>query len=168
MITSTEFDSLKARCKHVLRKDLGLAHFKVDENGDFRFRFERRNVVLIFDATDPSFLWLRMPYIYYSPEADAAHNAVVERAMNAANLHCKMVKVARGVQPDADGDLVVSAGIGFLANDVAAIDADTLERYLFQLKSGVATFHEAIASSGDEAREELAPAVTVPRNASVH
>lgn len=162
MITSAEFDALKARCNHIIQDELSLAGFKKDKDGDFAFRYERRTFVLVFHSEDPAFIWLRLPCFFWYPGREAGLQERVDRAINQVNFNTKMVKLARNLSPDKDGDYGVSASVSMVLTGLDAIDADSFERYLQILRVGEADFMQLISED-----EPNLPKPVQPQSAAV-
>lgn len=149
MLTTQDLPALKERFRQLIH-ELGLVGLREDEDGDFMFRYERRTMLLIFDASDPTFLWLRLPNFHCYPAGDDAMEARVAEALNMVNGRCKLVKLTRTRAPDDEGNLIVSSAVSFLVCDLEAISPEQLERFLAAAKLGAVEFMDFVREEPEE------------------
>jgi hypothetical protein len=135
LITKKDVPALKERLRKILKEELGLASFEEDDDGDFVFRFERIPFLMVFEADDPAFLWIRRDN-YRLKKPDAETLTQIDACINEANSVGKLVKLFRSTKPDPHGDYVLYATVAILIDDIATLSADTIDRCLFHIKVG--------------------------------
>jgi hypothetical protein len=148
---ATRVEQVRERVRQLLQVDLALASLKENTRGDFLVRYEATNAVVVFDPEDPLFIWLHDGGLCWIKADDAQRLALADRLINETNHRCKVVKLWRHPEPDPDGEHVVTATVGFLVEDISALKAETLERYLFHVQAGARHFlHEFVAPAAEQ------------------
>lgn len=159
MIKMSDLPALKARFRTLIKDDLGLARLREDEQGDFLVHYERMSLKLYFHDDDPAYVWLGHFAFLWVKAGDAAAVAHADRCVSETNHRVKAVKLSRRPDPDKDGDCSISASVSFIVDDIASLNAATLERYLGLIKTGSNHFRELFES---DAETPAPPHVAVP------
>ena len=159
MIDEKDLPLLKERYKKIIQDELALAGF-TEEDGDFIFRYECKTFILYFHESDPSFVRLMLPGIYWLRDADQEQIRRAEECANEVNHRCKAIKLFRSLKTDKDGEYSVAASIEFFVEDIPSLSSRLFERYLSAIKSGAMEFRSAFNtddSIGDRTVKPILP-----------
>lgn len=167
MLDEKDVDALKKNCRHMLRRELGLARVRAVERGTLLFHYECLEFVLMFDPHVPGVLCLRLPFALVVSARDADTASRIDTACNEVNRGSKLATVARRGQATDRGEWVVDASLDFVVIRLDAVDANLLEYYLWLLKRTRKGLHEAFESGGKPKPADTIEVVK-PADAVVH